>query len=94
VVSFASSGSRLLGPRGPVLIARGDREAAAALFALNAVFQVVMFAALGWLYLSVLPGWLGLQQSTISTSPGKGKRVEWAAWSHPGGESGSRAARR
>jgi ACR3 family arsenite transporter len=28
-----------------------------------------MFAALGWFYLSVLPGWLGLQQSTISTSP-------------------------
>jgi ACR3 family arsenite transporter len=28
-----------------------------------------MFAALGWFYLSALPGWLGLQQSTISTSP-------------------------
>ena len=29
----------------------------------------IMFAALGWVYLSVLPGWLGLQQSAISTSP-------------------------
>jgi ACR3 family arsenite transporter len=28
-----------------------------------------MFALLGWFYLSVLPGWLGLQQTTISTSP-------------------------
>lgn len=28
-----------------------------------------MFAVLGWFYLSVLPGWLGLEQTTISTSP-------------------------
>jgi len=50
-------------------LACGDREAAAVLVALNSIFQVAMFAALGWFYLSVLPGWLGLQQSTISTSP-------------------------
>jgi len=50
-------------------LACGDREAAAVLVALNSVFQVVMFAALGWFYLSVLPGWLGLERSTISTSP-------------------------
>ena len=50
-------------------LACGDREAAAVLVALNSIFQVVMFAVLGWFYLSVLPGWLGLQQTTISTSP-------------------------
>jgi arsenical-resistance protein len=50
-------------------LACGDREAAAVLVALNSIFQVVMFAALGWFYLSVLPGWLGLQQTAISTSP-------------------------
>jgi arsenical-resistance protein len=50
-------------------LACGDREAAAVLVALNSVFQVIMFAVLGWFYLSVLPGWLGLEQSTISTSP-------------------------
>ena len=50
-------------------LACGDREAAAVLVALNSIFQVVMFAALGWFYLSVLPGWLGLERSTISTSP-------------------------
>jgi ACR3 family arsenite efflux pump ArsB len=37
--------------------------------AINSVFQVIMFAVLGWFYLSVLPGWLGLEQTTISTSP-------------------------
>jgi arsenite transporter len=50
-------------------LACGDREAAAVLVALNSMFQVVMFAALGWFYLSVLPGWLGLERTTISTSP-------------------------
>ena len=50
-------------------LACGDREAAAVLVALNSIFQVVMFAVLGWFYLSVLPGWLGLEQTTIGTSP-------------------------
>ena len=50
-------------------LACGDREAAAVLVALNSVFQVFMFAVLGWFYLSVLPGWLGLPQTTIDTSP-------------------------
>lgn len=50
-------------------LACGDREAAAVLVALNSVFQVVMFALLGWFYLSILPGWLGLEQTTIDTSP-------------------------
>jgi ACR3 family arsenite transporter len=50
-------------------LACGDREAAAVLVAINSVFQVVMFAVLGWFYLSVLPGWLGLAQATIDASP-------------------------
>ncbi|MBF6356667.1 ACR3 family arsenite efflux transporter [Nocardia higoensis] len=50
-------------------LACGDREAAAVLVALNSVFQVLMFAVLGWFYLSVLPGWLGLEQATIEASP-------------------------
>jgi arsenite transporter len=49
-------------------LACGDREAAAILVALNAVFQVIAFAALGWFYLEVLPGWLGLDSSTLDVS--------------------------
>jgi arsenate reductase (thioredoxin) len=49
-------------------LACGDREAAAVLVALNSIFQVVMFAVLGWFYLSVLPGWLGLPQTGIDVS--------------------------
>ncbi|NJP25361.1 ACR3 family arsenite efflux transporter [Microbispora hainanensis] len=43
-------------------LACGDREAAAVLVALNSVFQVLAFGLLGWFYLQVLPGWLGLGQ--------------------------------
>jgi ACR3 family arsenite transporter len=49
-------------------LAGGDREAAAVLVALNSVFQVVAFGLLGWFYLSVLPGWLGLQQADLAVS--------------------------
>ncbi|WAY22668.1 ACR3 family arsenite efflux transporter [Mycolicibacterium fortuitum] len=50
-------------------LACGDREAAAVLVALNSIFQVLMFAVLGWFYLSALPGWLGLEQASIDSSP-------------------------
>ncbi|MEN3298899.1 ACR3 family arsenite efflux transporter [Pseudonocardia sp.] len=50
-------------------LACGDREAAAVLVAINSVFQVIAFAALGWFYLSVLPGWLGLPQADLDVSP-------------------------
>ncbi|OJY41620.1 MAG: arsenical-resistance protein [Pseudonocardia sp. 73-21] len=50
-------------------LACGDREAAAVLVAVNSVFQVIAFAALGWFYLDVLPGWLGLPQSDLNVSP-------------------------
>jgi len=46
----------------------GDREAAAVLVAINSVFQIVAFAALGWFYLQVLPGWLGLSTTSADFS--------------------------
>jgi len=49
-------------------LACGDREAAAILVALNAVFQIIAFAALGYFYLELLPGWLGLTQSALQVS--------------------------
>ncbi|MFE9707233.1 ACR3 family arsenite efflux transporter [Streptomyces sp. NPDC005930] len=49
-------------------LACGHREAAAVLVALNSVFQVVAFSALGWFYLSALPGRLGLEQSGLDVS--------------------------
>jgi ACR3 family arsenite transporter len=51
-------------------LAHGDREAAAILVALNSLFQILAFAALGWFYLSVLPGWLGLHSTALHVSTG------------------------
>ncbi|MFG2430554.1 ACR3 family arsenite efflux transporter [Streptomyces sp. NPDC048590] len=49
-------------------LACGDREAGAVLVALNSAFQVVAFSLLGWFYLSVLPGRLGLEQTALDVS--------------------------
>jgi ACR3 family arsenite transporter len=50
-------------------LACGDPEAAAVLVALNSVFQVIAFALLGWFYLDLLPGWLGLSTTGLDVSP-------------------------
>lgn len=49
-------------------LACGDREAAAVLVAINSVFQVLAFAALGWFYLQTLPRWLGLETTSADFS--------------------------
>lgn len=49
-------------------LACGDREAAAVLVAVNSVFQILAFAALGYFYLELLPGWLGLSQASLEVS--------------------------
>ncbi|GHD13018.1 ACR3 family arsenite efflux transporter [Zhihengliuella salsuginis] len=49
-------------------LACGDREAAAVLVAINSVFQVFMFGALGWFYLQLLPSWLGLPTTSAEFS--------------------------
>ncbi|GGV75471.1 arsenical-resistance protein [Streptomyces griseoloalbus] len=53
-------------------LACGDREAAAVLVALNSVFQVLAFGLLGWFYLDLLPGRLGLGDGeSLDISTGK-----------------------
>jgi ACR3 family arsenite transporter len=49
-------------------LACGDREAGAVLVAINSVFQIFAFAALGYFYLELLPGWLGLSQTALDVS--------------------------
>ncbi len=49
-------------------LACGDREAAVVLVAVNSVFQIVAYSLLGYFYLEVLPGWLGLDQAAIEVS--------------------------
>ena len=49
----------------------GDREAGAVLVALNSLFQIVAFALLGYFYLKILPGWLGLSTQGLNLSIAK-----------------------
>jgi ACR3 family arsenite transporter len=49
-------------------LACGDRDAAAVLVAINSLFQIIAFAALGWFYLQVLPHWLGLPTTSADFS--------------------------
>ncbi|MEE1622740.1 ACR3 family arsenite efflux transporter [Zafaria sp. J156] len=49
-------------------LACGDRESAAVLVAINSVFQVFAFGALGWFYLQLLPSWLGLPTTSADFS--------------------------
>jgi ACR3 family arsenite transporter len=46
-------------------LACGNRELGAVLVAINSVFQIVMYSVLGWFYLTVLPGWLGLDTESL-----------------------------
>jgi arsenite transporter len=41
-------------------LACADAEATALLVALNSLFQIAAYSLLGWFYLTLLPGWLGL----------------------------------
>jgi ACR3 family arsenite transporter len=42
-------------------LACAERDATAVLVAINSVFQILAYSLLGYFYISVLPGWLGLR---------------------------------
>jgi ACR3 family arsenite transporter len=46
-------------------LACGNRELGAVLVAVNSVFQIAMYAVLGWFYLTALPDWLGLDTASL-----------------------------
>lgn len=49
-------------------LASGSRELAAVLVAVNSLFQIAAYSLLGYFYLEVLPGWLGLAIDGIDVS--------------------------
>jgi ACR3 family arsenite transporter len=52
-------------------LACGNRELAAVLVALNSLFQIIAFSLLGYFYLELLPGWLGLDSNGIDVTVGE-----------------------
>jgi arsenite transporter len=49
-------------------LACGSGELAAVLVALNSVFQILTYSVLGWLFLSVIPGWMGVEGAALDIS--------------------------
>ena len=49
-------------------LACGSNELAAVLVALNSLFQIVMYSVLGWLLLTVVPGWFGAETAVVNVS--------------------------
>lgn len=49
-------------------LAKGNREYAALLIALNSIFQVLTYSFMVWLFINILPASLGLANFTVSVS--------------------------
>ena len=64
-------------------LACGNRELAAVLVAVNSLFQIVMYSVLGWFYLTVLPGWLGLDTADLDVSMWDDRQVGAHLPRHP-----------
>jgi ACR3 family arsenite transporter len=52
-------------------LARGSREYAAGLVALNSIFQVIFFSVYAYVFLTIIPGWLGIQTFTVDITIGQ-----------------------